>query len=135
VTNGPVKKTYSNRLLVCGDSAGHVFAGIGEGIYFSLKAGQLAGQTAIRAIKKDTFNGDFLKDYEIKWKKSFGQQMNAGVIFATVLFFLMRHHLTHKALKIIKPKEIHNIWIDGIVSLRIKVFYSLLKLFGCSPKR
>jgi digeranylgeranylglycerophospholipid reductase len=135
VTNGPVKQTYSDRLLVCGDSAGQVFAGIGEGIYFSLKAGQLAGQTAIRAIKNDTFNGDFLREYEIRWKKSFGRHMNAGVIFASVLFFLMRHHLAHKALQIIKPEEIHDIWINGIVSPRIKILYFLLKPFGYSPKR
>jgi len=51
--------------------------------------------------------------------------MMAGVIFARVLFFLMRHHLAHKALKIIKPKEIGDIWINGVVSFRIKLFYYL----------
>jgi digeranylgeranylglycerophospholipid reductase len=135
VTTGPIHKTYSDRLLACGDSAGHVFAGIGEGIYFALKTGQLAGLTAISAIKNEKFSGDFLKEYEIKWKNSIGRQMNAGVVFATVLFFLMRHQLSHKALNIVTPKEIHDIWINGIVSLRIKVFYYCLKLFGCSPKR
>lgn len=135
VTSGPLNKTYSERLLVCGDSAGHVFAGIGEGIYFALKAGQLAGQTAINAIKNEMFSSTFLQEYETTWMKSFGRQMKGGVIFATVLFWLMRHHLTHRALKFIKPKEISDIWINGCVSLRIKVFYSILKSFGCSPTR
>jgi digeranylgeranylglycerophospholipid reductase len=135
VTSGPLNQTYSDRLLVCGDSAGQVFAGIGEGIYFSLKAGQLAGRTAISAIKNETFSSGFLKEYESGWEKSFGRQMKAGVIFATVLFFLMRHRLTHSALKMIKPKEIHDMWINGLVSFRIKVFYYFLRLLGGSPKR
>lgn len=54
VTNGPIYRTYSDRLLICGDAAGQVFAGIGEGIYFSLKAGQIAGQTATKAIESET---------------------------------------------------------------------------------
>jgi digeranylgeranylglycerophospholipid reductase len=135
VTNGPIHRTYSDHLLICGDSAGHVFAGIGEGIYFSLKAGQLAGQTVIKALKKNSFSRQFLKEYEIHWKKSFGRQLDAGLILATVLFFLMRHRLVLKVLEIITPKEILNIWFNGIVSLRLKVFYYLLKMFGCKPKR
>ena len=47
VTNGPIHRTYSDHLLVCGDSAGQTFAGIGEGIYFSLKAGQYTFVTKI----------------------------------------------------------------------------------------
>ena len=135
VTNGPIRRTYSDRLLVCGDAAGQVFAGIGEGIYFSLKAGQLAGQTAIKAIKKKSFNRQFLKEYEIHWKKSFGRQLDAGRILATILFFLMKYKLVLRVFKIISPKEIFNIWFNGIVSFRIKLFFYLLKMFGCDPKR
>ena len=87
VTNGPIHRTYADRLLVCGDAAGQIYAGIGEGIYFSLKAGQLAGQTAIKALNNDTFNSDFLKEYEVHWKKLFRRQMDAGFVFATILFF------------------------------------------------
>ena len=135
VTNGPIHRTYSDHLLICGDAAGHVFAGIGEGISFSLKAGQLAGQTVMKAVKKDSLSRQFLKEYEIQWKKSFGRQLDAGLILATVLFFLMRHKLVLKVLEIITPKEILNIWFNGIVSFRLKVFYYLLKMFGCAPKR
>jgi digeranylgeranylglycerophospholipid reductase len=135
VTNGSIQQTYSDRLLVCGDAAGQIYAGIGEGIYFALKAGQLAGQTASKAVKKETFNKEFLKEYEVHWKKSFGRQLDAGIILTTILFFLMRHQLVLKALEIIKPKEILNIWFNGKVSVRLKFFYYLLKIFGCKPKR
>ena len=109
VTNSSIHQTYSDRLLVCGDAAGQVFAGIGEGIYFALKAGQLAGQTAIKAVKKETFNKEFLKEYEVHWKKSFGRQLEAGIILTTILFFLMRRKLVLRVLKIVTPKEINNI--------------------------
>lgn len=135
VTNGPINKTYCDHVLICGDSAGQVFAGIGEGIYFSLKAGQIAANTAIESIKYNNFTSKFLERYEIMWKKSFGRQMDAGAIFVTILFFLMRHNLTRNALKIIKPKEIHDVWIKGEVSFRIKLFHMLLRLLGFSPKR
>lgn len=135
VTNGPIDRTYSDRLLICGDAAGQIFAGIGEGIYFSLKAGQLAGQTAIKAVKQETFNKEFLKEYETHWKKSFGRQLDAGLILTTILFFLMRHKLVLKALESIKPKEIFDIWFKGMVSVRLKLFYYLLKIFGCKPRR
>jgi digeranylgeranylglycerophospholipid reductase len=135
VTSGPIGRTYFDNLLVCGDAAGQVFAGIGEGIYFSLKAGQIAGQTAINALKNNSFNRQFLNEYEIHWKKSFGRQMDAGLIFTTTLFFLMRHKWVLKGLKFITPKEIINIWFNGIVSLRLKLLYYLLKMFGCATKR
>lgn len=135
VTNGPIHRTYSDHLLVCGDSAGQTFAGIGEGIYFSLKAGQLAGKMATKAIDDNRFHQDYLRHYERDWKISFGHHLDAGVIFATILFFLMRHHLTHAALKIINPQEIYDIWINGRISIKLKLFYSFLKLFRCSPKR
>jgi digeranylgeranylglycerophospholipid reductase len=135
VTNGPIHRTYSDRFLICGDAAGQIFAGIGEGIYFSLKAGQLVGQTAIKAVKKETFNKKLLKEYEVHWKKSFGRQLDAGLVLTTILIFLMRHKLVLKALESIKPKEILNIWFNGMVSVRLKLFYYLLKMFGCKPKR
>jgi digeranylgeranylglycerophospholipid reductase len=135
VTNGPIAKTYSDNVLFCGDAAGQVFAFIGEGIYYSLKAGQIAGKIAIKAIRSNEFDARFLRIYEDNWKKSFGLEMDAGVTFATVLFFLIKHHLTYDTLRIIKPKEIEDIWMKGKVSLRIKLFHSLLRLLACSPKR
>jgi digeranylgeranylglycerophospholipid reductase len=135
VTNGPIHQTYSDRMLVCGNSAGHVFAGIGEGIYFSLKAGQLAGRTAIRAVASNSYNSELLKEYEMDWKKSFGRQMHAGLMFATCLFSLMRNHLTRHALRIIKEEEIVDTWFNGKISFRLSLLSSFLKLIGCSPKR
>ncbi len=130
VTNGPIKKTYSDRMLVCGDAAGHVFGAIGEGIYFALKAGKIAGEIAKKATLSNNLSGKFLKRYEKEWKKAFGKIMHSGIVFATVLFFLMRHRLVGRALRIIKPQEIYDIWIKGKVSWRIKLLYLFVKAIG-----
>jgi len=135
VTSGPIDKTYGDHILFCGDSAGQVFAGVGEGIYFSLKAGQIAGKTTIEAVKGDNYSSQFLQRYERSWKKSFGQQMDAGILFATGLFFLMRHRLMCTALRIVNPKEIQNLWLKGEVSLRLKLLSLFLKSLGYSAKR
>jgi flavin-dependent dehydrogenase len=135
VTNGWIHRTYANRLLVCGDAAGQVFAGIGEGIYFALKAGQLAGQTALKALEREIFDESILMQYEGHWKKSFGRQLDAGCILATILFFLMRRQWVLKLLKTVTPREIFDIWFNGAVSFRLSLLYYLLKMFGCKPIR
>ena len=53
--SGPIKKTYSNRVLVCGTAAGLVYAGTGEGIQFALESGRIAGNIATQAISKIIF--------------------------------------------------------------------------------
>ena len=135
VTNGPIHRTYYDRLLVCGDSAGQVYPGLGEGIYFALTAGRLAGQTAVNAVKNDSCHSEFLKTYETDWKKSFGRQMEAGLIFATILFFFMKRKWVSHMLHIMTPKEIKDAAFHGRVSVRLKIFYSMLKMLGCSAKR
>jgi digeranylgeranylglycerophospholipid reductase len=135
VTSGPIQRTYSDHLLVCGDAAGQTFAAIGEGIYFSLMAGKIAGQTAVKAIEKGRFDAKYLKKYELNWKKEFGHQMEAGIIFAAYLFFLMRIHLTKYALKVVKEDEILDTWFNGRVSFRFRLLYYLIKLLSGAPRR
>ena len=135
VTSGPIDKTYDDHILFCGDSAGQVFGGVGEGIYFSLKAGQIAGQIAIEAVKSNNFSNQFLETYERNWKKSFGRHMDAGLLFATSLFFLMRYRLTCTTLRISNPKEIQTLWLNGEISLRLKLLHLFLKSLGCSTNR
>jgi len=72
----PFKKTvartvYGNILLV-GDTAGFVSPVTGEGLYYCLKAGQLAAQAAAGNIKK----GIPLKIYHQKCMKAFGNDIN-----------------------------------------------------------
>ncbi|MFA4956975.1 MAG: NAD(P)/FAD-dependent oxidoreductase [Candidatus Methanoperedens sp.] len=65
--NGPVKRTYSRRMLLAGDAAGFVSPFDGEGIYYARRSGEIAAQVLSGAISG---NND-VSEYEKCWKKDF----------------------------------------------------------------
>jgi geranylgeranyl reductase len=65
--NGPVKRTYSKKMLLAGDAAGFVSPFDGEGIYYARRSGEIAAQVLSGAISG---NND-LYEYERCWKKEF----------------------------------------------------------------
>ena len=58
---GPLEKTFSDRILLCGDAAGFVNAFTAEGIYYSMVTGDLAADTAVSALQNKVFNNDFCR--------------------------------------------------------------------------
>jgi digeranylgeranylglycerophospholipid reductase len=72
----PVDKTYSNRVILCGDSAGFINPLTGEGIDFAMYSGKIASDVLIKALEKENFTEHFLKKYEKLWKKSFGKDLH-----------------------------------------------------------
>lgn len=128
--NSPIKKTYSDNLLVCGDAAGQVYAGSGEGIYFALKSGELAGKAAAEAISKRNYSGSFLKKYETNWKKSFGKQMKCGLLFSDLLLFGFKHKKLLKYLiKIPTENDLINLFMKGGIPIKARIIKILSKLY------
>jgi digeranylgeranylglycerophospholipid reductase len=128
--SGPLKQTYYNRLLLCGNAAGQVHAGVGEGIYYALEAGQLAAQTALQALQKNNFKKSFLKRYEKLWKKSFGREMKAGTIFSELLFLGFKYNKIESLFQQPSAKEIHNLVLGGRVPFRAVLAWRLSKFFN-----
>ncbi|MBW2996412.1 NAD(P)/FAD-dependent oxidoreductase [Candidatus Woesearchaeota archaeon] len=126
-TTGQIKQTYAERLLVCGNAAGQVYAGAGEGIYFALKSGQLAAKTATKAIKKRNFKAPFLKQYEKAWKKSFGNQLKASLVFTSILLFGFQHKNLEKLFKLPKEKELINLFMHGKIPIKARLASILVK--------
>ena len=127
--SGPIEKTYYNRLLVCGDAAGMVYAGTGEGIYFALESGRLAAEVAIKALKENRFDNELLKEYKIKWKKSFGKLMKAGIVFYDLQYVAFRRKRMKELFTIPTDKEIEMMVSDGIIPLRAKIAWYLYKFY------
>ena len=69
----PRNKTYSDRVMLCGDAAGFVNPVSGEGIYYAMASGKLAAETASKSIKHGVVDSQFLSEYEKKWKNDFGR--------------------------------------------------------------
>ncbi len=68
----PLKKTYSDRVLLCGDAAGFINPITGEGIYYAMSSGELAAKVCSEAIDNRDFSEEFLSKYQKLWYNDFG---------------------------------------------------------------
>ncbi|MHA2308325.1 MAG: geranylgeranyl reductase family protein [Candidatus Heimdallarchaeaceae archaeon] len=82
---GGVKKSYSDHFLVVGDAAGHIDPLTGEGIQYSMDAGEIAAKVLEEAFKQDDFSIGILKKYQKLWMKSFGKDFKWSARMVKVL--------------------------------------------------
>jgi digeranylgeranylglycerophospholipid reductase len=73
-----IDRTYLERLVVVGDSAGQVKPITGGGIFYGLLCANVASETLITAFKKGNFTQRFLRNYEARWKKLIGLELRIG---------------------------------------------------------
>jgi digeranylgeranylglycerophospholipid reductase len=85
---GPISKTYSPGMLIVGDSAQQVKPTTGGGIVFSLICGRIAGKVAHNASTAGDTSESFLREYEIRWKREIGRDLNAMRRIRRMLFRL-----------------------------------------------
>lgn len=71
----PLDKTYCDRVVLIGDSAGFSSALTGEGIYYAMKSGKIAAETIDKALKTGDTSEKLLSRYQKIWKKDFGKDL------------------------------------------------------------
>ncbi|MFX1263715.1 MAG: geranylgeranyl reductase family protein [Promethearchaeota archaeon] len=76
---GVVRPSYGKRLMLAGDAAGHCSPITGEGIFYSMVAGELAASTARDAIRADDFTATQLAGYEKRWTRVLGSDLRWGL--------------------------------------------------------
>lgn len=87
------RPTYTRGMMVIGDAAGQVKATSGGGIYFSMLAGELAGQTAARHLGGDPVAARrALAEYERDWQAAFGREVRFTTIARQTLNRLSDRH-------------------------------------------
>src|SRR5207245_5991591 len=69
--DGPLSRTYSDRVMAVGDAAGMVMPTNGGGIQTALVTGRLAGEAAVQYFEDKTP----LSSYEEAWKDQIGVEM------------------------------------------------------------
>lgn len=126
--SGPIEKSYYNRLMVCGSAAGHVIADNGEGIYFALQGGKLAGETAIKALKANRFDKEFLKTYEICWKNLFGKDMKSAVIMLELGLLTHKLGVTKYGFYLLSERILEEKSLNGDLPLWIKIIWRITKI-------
>lgn len=127
--SGPIKRTYHDRMLLCGDAAGFVYAGTGEGISYALKSGKIAADIALNAIKTKGFDKNYLKIYEKGWKKQFGKELKGGIIFYDLLMFACKYNILKRLFKAPTSKEFKDIIKKGGFPPRAQLAWWIIKLF------
>jgi geranylgeranyl reductase family protein len=73
--HGPIPTTFGWGILVVGDAAGQVKSTTGGGIYFGLKAAEIAGTVAAESIEVEDISSGRLSVYEERWKKVMGYDL------------------------------------------------------------
>ena len=107
----PVQRTYTDRVLVAGDAAGHVKPTTGGGIYYALLSGELAGETATDALRSGDLSAGSLRLYERRWKSLFGRELTIDY-YARLLYESLRDEQIDRLLEEIWDSGLHDELID-----------------------
>jgi len=83
---GPLPRTVSDRVLVCGDAGGFVNAYTGEGIYYAMVTGRHAGEVAADALLAGDTRAARLQAYERRWRAEIGDELADSVRIQRRLF-------------------------------------------------
>ena len=67
-SKGPIKKTFTDGILIAGDAAGHTNPIFFGGIYTAMICGRLAGSVASEALIHEDTSSKFLRVYEDRWR-------------------------------------------------------------------
>jgi len=71
-------RSYGERLLLIGDSAGQVKPISGGGLYPAFRSSYCLRDTVNEAFHNDDLSSDMLKRYETRWKKEVGKELRNG---------------------------------------------------------
>lgn len=74
----PLHRTYGERTVILGDSAGQVKPTTGGGIYYALQCAEVASETLLYALDHDDFRGVTLARYDRKWKRLLSREIRIG---------------------------------------------------------
>ncbi len=97
----PLTRTYGERLLVVGDSAGQVKPTTGGGIYYGLLAAEIAAATLHQALSDDDLSARRLARYERGWRKKLGRELRTGY-WARRLFERLNNRQIDRLFEIVK---------------------------------
>ena len=98
----PLRKTYSDRVLVVGDAAGQVKPTTGGGIFYSLLASEVASGALNLALNEDNLSANRLGAYQKKWKSLLSDELEVGYSARRVFEYLGDSHISsliHQASK------------------------------------
>ena len=94
---GPIKKTVKDNLLVVGDAARQVNALTGGGTDSAMRAGDIAGEVAAKAVAEGDVSEKRLNEYERRWREQMGKRLERYLKAKNVLIGLSDEDLDELA--------------------------------------
>lgn len=127
---GPIKKTVEDNLLIIGDAARQVNALTGGGIDFAMRAGDIAGDVAAKAVAEGDVSEKRLNEYEKRWREKMGRSLERYLKAKNVLISLSDEDLDDLA-KALSKVKFENISLTAMLKSLLKANPKLLwKLRG-----
>ena len=71
----PLDKTYSDRVIICGDAGGLINPLSGEGIYYAMLSAKIAAKVVSIALESGNTSEKSLSIYQKMWKNDFGKDI------------------------------------------------------------
>lgn len=84
----PLKRTYADRVLVVGDSAGHVKPTTGGGIYYSLMCSEIAAEILANCLDAGDLSAGKLSQYHRRWRELLAHELEVGYSARRLFEFL-----------------------------------------------
>jgi digeranylgeranylglycerophospholipid reductase len=134
----PLTPSYTDSLLIVGDSAGQVKSTSGGGVYFGLKAAEIAAETAAECLGRNDVSSRSLARYESRWKKAIGRELRVTSLMRRVLDGLADDE-TDEIFQLMSEEDIREI-IEryGDTAYQSRLLRPLLPVFlrkGAKPDR
>jgi digeranylgeranylglycerophospholipid reductase len=127
---GPISKTVKDNLLIVGDAARQVNALTGGGIDSAMRAGDIAGSVAAKAVADGEVSEKRLMEYEKRWRKQMEKRLERYVKAKDVLLSMSDEELD-KLAKVLQGVEFDKISLTDMLKVMAKVNPKLLwKLKG-----
>lgn len=128
--SGPLKKTVKDNVIVVGDAARQVNAITGGGIDSAMRAGNIAGEVAAKAVKAGDTSEKRLNEYEKRWREKMGKRLEKYLKAKNVFLSLSDKELDELAETLSKVK-FDKISVMGMIRVLVKSHPKLLwKLKG-----
>jgi digeranylgeranylglycerophospholipid reductase len=123
--SGPIKKTVKDNLLVIGDAARQVNPLTGGGIDSAMRAGNIAGEVAAKAVAEGDTSEKKLREYERRWREQMGRRLERYLRAKDVFLSLTDDELDQLARTLSKVK-FDRISLTEMLKVLIKAHPKLL---------
>lgn len=127
---GPLPRTVKGNLLIVGDAARQVNPLTGGGIDSAMRAGNIAGEVAARAVAEGDVSEKRLEEYEQRWRGLLGEKLER-YLRAKQIFLDMSDNELDDLARALQGVELEQVGLTNLLNVISRISSKLLeKLAG-----